>query len=202
MQPELSDEAVEELFRRAWNASVAKAPTQHSQRTAACPSLPRFAEALRTGWQADEQAHIANCSYCQSTWKSAQRIAAEPDEVDVVPAADVVRAAPQVREYRVRTDFSMAAGASCSSQVSDVYERPLDGGFRLRLVPMPGQPELMTLAIDGRQPSAAVQVLVGGQPLNLLQPLDEFGYTTVAKRDVQTLLDGTAQPSLLDAPAD
>ena len=202
MEPDLSDEAVEELFRKAWNASVAKAPTQHSKRTASCPSLPRFAAALRTGWQADEQAHIANCSYCQSTWRSAQKIAAEPKVDDIESPADLVNASPQMREYRVRADFSMAAGASCSSQVDDVFERQLDGGFRLRLFPKPGQPELMTLAIDGRQPSGAVQVLVGGKPLELLQPFDEFGYTTVLKCDVQALLDGNAQPSLLDLPSE
>lgn len=196
MQPKPSDEAVEELFRRAWNASVAKAPMQHSQRTAACPSLPRFAEALRTGWQADERAHIANCSYCQSTWKSAQRIAAEPDEADVVPAAYMVRAALQVREYGVRADFSMAAGASCSSNIGETMEFPLEDGWLLKLSPKPANPELMTLCLDGHRLTGIVEVVVDGQPLTLAKPFDEYGYATVARRDVERLLKREAQPTL------
>ena len=206
-----ADKQVAEIARRGFAALDRLSPTEHPERTTDCPPLLRFHDALGIGWTTADDAHRAGCRYCRNTWAMTQRVAAEPeldlddldeDFDDEAATTTKMSLAPDMVEYRVRTDFSMAAGASCSSQVSDVYERQLDGGFRLRLVPTPGQPELMTLAIDGRKPSATVQVLVGGQPLKLLQPLDEFGYTTVAKRDVQALLDRTAQPSLLDTPGD
>ena len=162
MPSELSDEAIEELVRRAWSARVAKAPTQHSKRKAGCPSLPRFAEALRTGWQANEQAHIANCSYCQHTWESALRIAAEPEEDDVQPGVLTPAVAlPRVRRFgmAVSGTLSAAAGAACSSSVSMGVVFELAGGFRVRLVAKPGQPDVTTLHFDGRKPTPDVRVL-------------------------------------------
>lgn len=193
MPSELSDEALGGLFRQAWNASVAQAPTQHSKRTDNCPSLPRFAEALRTGWQADEQAHITSCSYCQCTWDSALRIAAEPDEDDVQPGVlTPAVASPRVRRFgmAVSGTLSAAAGAACSSSVSTGVVFELAGGFRVRLVAKPGQPDVTTLHFDGRKPTPDVRVFVDDRQIELLERVDEFGYTSVAKSDVTALLNG------------
>ncbi len=83
MSLELSDKQAETQLKTLWAKAVEFAPRQHPDRTPQCPSLFRLTEALSTGWQVDEQAHVDHCGYCQRTWESAQRIAAEPIDADL-----------------------------------------------------------------------------------------------------------------------
>ena len=83
-----------------------------------------------------------------------------------------------------------ARWCNCSSSVSTGVVFELAGGFRVRLVAKPGQPDVTTLHFDGRKPTPDVRVFVDDRQIELLEPVDEFGYTSVAKSDVTALLNG------------
>ena len=68
------------------------------------------------------------------------------------------------------------------------------------LIPIPGQPELTELHFDKpRRPTSAVRVFVANQLIELLQPIDKFGYTSVRTSDIQAVLSGQAELELDDA---
>ena len=200
-----ADKQMEEIVRRGLAALDRLSPTKHPERTPDCPPLLRFHDALSHGWTTADDAHRAGCGYCQKTWAMTQRVAAEPeldlddldedfdDEAVTTPKTSLV---PGVVEYRVRTDFSMAAGASCSSNIGETMEFSLEDGWLLTLSPKPASPEWMTLCLDGHRLTGLVEVVVDGQPLTLAKPFDEYGYATMARVDVERLLKREAQPTL------
>lgn len=197
MAPKPTDSELIEILEATFAAELRNAPRQHRDMTPACPPLSRFATAAKSGWTTEEGAHRANCRYCQLTWSGVCKGLNEPLESVVEVAAEP---APQLRRYRALPSFSPAAGGACSSQTRREVVIELDGGFRVRLIPKQGQPELTTLHFDKpRRPTSAVCVFVADQLIELLQPIDEFGYTTVRTSDIQAVLSGQAELELDDA---
>ncbi len=61
----MSDKNLVRVLRAVHKLEVQKAPKQHRFKTPQCPSLPRFAVALREGWTPEEREHVSECRYCQ-----------------------------------------------------------------------------------------------------------------------------------------
>jgi tetratricopeptide (TPR) repeat protein len=53
--------ALHALYRQ----EIAMGVWEHSRRTPHCPTLPRFAAAISSKWEPEEEEHMVGCSYCQ-----------------------------------------------------------------------------------------------------------------------------------------
>ncbi len=80
----MSEKGWQIVMRAAIARDIADVPAQHRLWTPQCPPLPRFA-AADPAWSPEEQAHIANCAYCQKMLGVRERLGEEEDREQAKP---------------------------------------------------------------------------------------------------------------------